>query len=633
MLGDTARMRPFHRHCAGLHIIPVVLSFIALANASEFWVAPDGNDLNPGTQQLPLASAQAAFRKARESRRLGRETNGAIHIILSAGVYPLNNPLLVRPEDSGTDESPTILEAAPGAFPVLSGGLEIKGWQKSHGKTAGLPDSAQRNIWVANAPSVGGHILEFRQLWINDQKATLARTPNGDTLDRLVAWDRTNHEARIATSALGKLRNPSGVEMIFHQQWEIAICRLKSITIDSDIAHLHFLEPESKIQFEHPWPQPVMSTNGNAPFFLANAIEFLDEPGEWFEDISAGKVYYWPRTNEDLTKAVVIAPALETLVQIEGSLDRPVHNIQFKGIEFAHTTWLRPSESGHVPLQAGMFILDSYKLKPKGTDYHAGLDNLTWIGRPRGAVSVLDANHITFERCRFEHLGFSGLDFQSGTHDDIIEGCIFRDAGDNGIQLGKFSDPGIEVHIPYNPADEREIATRERIANNLVTDCGTEDWGAVGIIVGYGREIDIEHNELSNLPYTGISIGWGWNKATNCMHDNRVFANNIHHVATRMCDTGGIYTLSPQPGTVIAENSISDIRMSPYVFDPEHWFYLYADEGSSYMTIRDNWCPEERFLKNANGPGNVWTNNGPQVSDAIKSAAGLEPAFRDLLQQ
>ena len=71
--------------------------------------------------------------------------------------------------------------------------------------------------------------------------------------------------------------------------------------------------------------------------------------------------------------------------------------------------------------------------------------------------------------------------------------------------------------------------------------------------------------------------------------------------------------------------------MSPYVFDPEHWFYLYTDEGSSFITVRDNWCPAERFLENANGPGCVWTNNGPMVSLEIKNAAGLEPQFRDLL--
>jgi hypothetical protein len=210
---------------------------------------------------------------------------------------------------------------------------------------------------------------------------------------------------------------------------------------------------------------------------------------------------------------------------------------------------------------------------------------------------------------------------------------VFRDIGGNGIQFGKFSDPGVETHRPYNPSDAREVCTRERIANNIVTDCANEDWGCVGICVGYGREIAIEHNEVTNVSYTGISLGWGWNPSTNCMSNNRIVGNHVHHVATRMCDTAGIYALSSQPGTVIQANAIHDIHMSPYVFNPQHWFYLYLDEGASGITLRDNWCPAEKFMKNANGPGNVWENNGPMVSQEIKDAAGLEPAFRDLLSE
>ena len=501
-------------------------------------------------------------------------------------------------------------------------------------------------------------------------KAVRAREPNGDTLNRLVAWDKTRQEAWIQGSAAASAvarralapnisldespklsgrsiakaddegvvgSTPGGraprsqLEMVIDQVWEIAVLRVKSLRTDGDRACLTFQQPESRIEFEHPWPPVTVNTNYQAPFFLANAIEFLDSPGEWFEDASAGKVYYWPRSGEDLTQAKVVAPALETLVHVAGTLDRPVENLVFRGIRFEHATWLRPSKAGHVPLQAGMFMLDAYRLKPKGTTDGPKLDNQEWLGRPPAGVSVLNANHISFERCRFEHMASAGLDFQSGTHDDLVEGCVFRDLGGNGIQIGKFADPGMETHLAYNPKDEREICSRETIANNLVTDCGTEDWGCVGIAVGYVRETVIEHNEISDLPYTGISLGWGWNKATNCMRDNRVFANHIHQVATRLGDTAGIYTLSAQPGTVISENSVHDIKMSPYVPDPDHWFYLYLDEGSSFITVRDNWCPAEKFLKNANGPGNVWENNGPLVSQKIKDAAGLEPAYRDLL--
>jgi hypothetical protein len=119
---------------------------------------------------------------------------------------------------------------------------------------------------------------------------------------------------------------------------------------------------------------------------------------------------------------------------------------------------------------------------------------------------------------------------------------------------------------------------------------------------------------------------------TNALRDNLVLANRIHQVGQRLGDLGGIYTLSAQPGTVVAQNCIAEITPNRFVPDPDHWFYLYLDEGSSFITVRDNWCPAGKFLKNANGPGNVWINNGPQVSARIKNAAGLEPNFQSLLK-
>jgi len=599
----------------------------------EFWVAPDGHDSNPGTRELPLASIDMALRKARELRRL---TNAAVangvHIILRGGVYRLTQPILIRPEDSGTEAGPTIIEAAPGERPILSGGAEVTGWKKPKGKVPGLPKPAQSNVWVADAPRFCGRMVEFRQFWVNDRKAIRAREPDGEAMERLLAWDRQREEAWIPAALVRSLRLTPQLEMIIHQQWEIAICRVKSLRIEGDRACVRFQDPESRIQFEHPWPQPVMTSNYSSPFFLANAIEFLDQPGEWFQELPSGRIFYWPRPGEDMRQAHVVAPALETLVQVMGSLDRPVSHVHFKGITLVHTTWLRPSHAGHVPLQAGMYMIDAYKLVPKGTREWRSLDNQAWIGRPPGAVTIRCAHNIRFEQCVFEHLASAGLDIDRGVRDSVVEACVFRDIGGNGIQLGKFSDPGIEAHLPYNPADDREVCARIRIANNLVTDTANEDWGCVGICVGYAREITIAHNEVCNTSYTGISVGWGWTRSTNCMRDNVIHANHINHVATRMCDTAGIYMLSCQPGTVISENAIHDIHMSPYVHDPNHWFYIYLDEGSSYITVRDNWCPEEKFFSNAVGPGDIWERNGPTVPASIKSAAGPEPWARERKQ-
>lgn len=604
----------------------------AAGATGEYWIAPDGSDANAGSSNAPLASLAAALEHGRRSpHALNADRNDALRIVLRDGVYPLARPVVIQTTDFKTDQLPVRIEAAPGEHPILSGGVAIPGWKKLTKKIPGLPAAARGKIWTAQAPRIGGHALEFRQLWVNHHKAVRAREPNGEQLARLVAWNKTNQVATIPSATLAGVKTPARLEMVIDQVWEIAVLRVQSIRIHGTNAMLTFKPPESKIEFQHPWPPVIVNPNYRAPFFLVNAIAFLDEPGEWFEDVSTGKIYYWPREGENMARAQVVAPALETLVRIEGSPHQPMVNVRFKGITFAHTTWLRPSRQGHVPLQAGMFLLAAKKLSPKGTPYHPGLDNLAWIGRPPAAVSVKNANHIAFENCRFEHLASAGLDFESGTHDDSVRGCVFRDIGGNGIQLGKFSDTNVETHVPWNPPDQREICAHETIADNVLTDCGNEDWGCVGIAAGYARHVSIEHNEIFNLPYTAISVGWGWTKMTNALRGNFIFANDVHHIGQRLGDLGGIYTLSAQPGTVIAENSISDIAPSPFVPDLNHWFYLYLDEGSSGITVRDNWCPAEKFLKNANGPGNLWTNNGPEVSATIKNAAGLEPAYRNLL--
>jgi hypothetical protein len=607
-------------------------SLIVPVRSAEIWVSPTGDDGNPGTRERPVASLAHAQRQAREIRRMAVTLpEGGIRIILRGGVYPLSSPLLFRPEDSGTASSPTVVEAASGEHPVLSGGVVVSNWRQLSEEIAGLPAAARGHVWVADAPCADGRVLECRQLWVGDRKAVRARTPDTGVMDRLVAWDRTGERAAIPAALVASIQQSTRIEMVIQQQWEIAILRVRAVNIEGNTAWVTFQQPESRLEFEHPWPQPILPPQGGGAFFLVGAATFLDQPGEWCQEGPGGRILYWPRTGEDLNRERVIVPALETLVEITGTLDQPVTNLQFRGIGFEHTAWRRPAESGHVPLQVGMPLLDAYKLSVPGTPDKATLENQAWIRRLPAGISVSGARHVRFERCRFEHMAASGVDFVRGTRGDLIEGCLFRDLGGNGIQMGMFQDGGVETHVPYDPWDQQEVCTEERIANNVVTDCANEDWGCVGIAVGYARRIAIEHNEVSNLPYTGISLGWGWTPTKNCLRNNRVHANHIHHIATRLCDTAGIYTLSAQPDTVISENSVHSITMSPYVDRPEHWFYLYTDEGSSFITVRDNWCPEERFLKNANGPGNVWERNGPAVPPSIKEAAGLEPAFRDLL--
>jgi hypothetical protein len=199
---------------------------------------------------------------------------------------------------------------------------------------------------------------------------------------------------------------------------------------------------------------------------LSNAIEFLDAPGEWFTDTKQGKIFYYPRQGEDMHTASVTAPVLETLVQVSGSVDNPVSHVYFRGVGFAHSAWRRPSYAGHVPLQAGMYLLDAYKLSTAGLPWDKDLENQAWIGRQPAAVAVSGADNIRFEQCRFEHVAATALDCIAATQHSSVENCTFGDVGGSAIVIGAFQEGGTETHTPYNPADARELCRYLHIANN-----------------------------------------------------------------------------------------------------------------------------------------------------------------------
>lgn len=615
--------------------------FVGMASAlpaapAEIWVAPDGSDLNAGTRDAPLASIDIAQRKARELRRLDDPSvEDGVRVVLRGGRYRLLEPLLIRPEDSGTEDSPTYFMSAPGERAELSGGVAVTGWRPVDGRVDGLPDAAQGEVWVAEAPRVGPRRLEFRDLWVNGQRADRARDSYAEDMNELLVWDRDKREAWISAPEGNWSGNPEPLEMVVHQMWAIAILRVKTLDVQGDRARLTFHEPESRLQFEKPWPFVWMRGKGNdSPYFLTNSIQLLDQPGEWYQDPETRRVYYWPREGENMADVDVVAPHLETLLRVAGTPDRPVSHVHFQGLEFSHTTWMRPTHYGHVPLQAGFYMYEGYSLLPdRGTPGNERLCNQAWVGRKPAAVSVEGLLDSTFERCYFTRLAASGLDFVQATRGNRIEGNTFRDIGGNGIVMGAFQEEGVETHLPYDPQDPRELCREEVIANNLVTDVGNTDWGCVGIIAGFVRDVVIEHNEISDVSYTGISLGWGWVSVESALGNNHVRANHIHHYGKHMYDTAGIYTLSTQPDSSITRNAVHSIYRPSYVHDPHHWSYIYLDEGSNYFLVEDNWTEGIKFSTNRTGPENVWRRTGPHAPEEIRQSAGLQPAFQDLLEE
>ena len=609
----------------------IYLSFIIFLGwfpslfAGEIYVSLQGNDKNPGTKEAPFYTLNRAIKQAREWRRLNRpEVAGGIYIRLEEGVYAQRNSLFLRPEDSGTPDSPTVICAVDGAHPVISGGVAVTGWKRGCNHPA-IPEKLRQKIWSAEAPLIGNRRVETRQMWVNGHKVQrAAQFPDGG-LERMIDFNPEEQTITIPVSQSvnpERLQNAGQLEMIVHQRWAIAILRVKSIDAKDRQAVVRFHEPESHLEFAHPWPQPVIGgEKGNSSFCLTNALELLDQPGEWFQEYPSGTIYYYPQADENMETAEVIIPALETLVTIDGTLSRPVKHIQFNGITFAHTSWMRPSYQGHVTLQGGFPLLDAYKLQEPGLPEKAELENQAWIIRPETAIRVRGAEHIDFKHCTFRHLSSTELDYEWAVTASSVEDCQFTDIGGTALLVGAFPDGGFETHIPFIPADVRELCSHITIRNNFISNVTNEDWGCVGIGAGYVRNMDVSHNEVCHLNYSGICVGWGWTSLESGMCNNRIEANYVHHFARRLYDAGGLYTLSNQPGSVMRNNRIEHLIEAPYATN-DRAFYIYLDEATDGYTMENNWCPTERFDSNRPGKKNVWKNNGPQVADSIKYKAG-----------
>lgn len=593
--------------------------------AGEIYVSLQGNDKNPGTKEAPFNTLNRAIKQAREWRRLNRpEVAGGIYIRLEEGVYAQRNSLFLRPEDSGTPDSPTVICAVDGAHPVISGGVAVTGWKRGCNHPA-IPEKLKQKIWSVEAPLIGNRRVETRQMWVNGHKVQrAAQFPDGG-LERMIDFNPEEQTITIPVSQSvnpKRLQNAGQLEMIVHQRWAIAILRVKSIDVKDGQAVVRFHEPESHLEFAHPWPQPVIGgEKGNSSFCLTNALELLDQPGEWFQEYPSGTIYYYPQASENMETAEVIIPTLETLVTIDGTLSRPVKHIQFNGITFEHTSWMRPSYQGHVTLQGGFPLLDAYKLQEPGLPEKAELENQAWITRPETAIRVRGAEHIDFKHCTFRHLSSTGLDYKWAVTASSVEDCQFTDIGGTALLVGAFPDGGLETHIPFIPADVRELCSHITIRNNFISNVTNEDWGCVGIGAGYVRNMDISHNEVCHLNYSGICVGWGWTSLESGMCNNRIEANYVHHFARRLYDAGGLYTLSNQPGSVMRNNRIEHLIEAPYATN-DRAFYIYLDEATDGYTMENNWCPAERFDSNRPGKKNVWKNNGPQVADSIKYKAG-----------
>ena len=569
----------------------------------KIYVSPTGDDRAVGTEAAPLKTIDAALRHAREARRLGQPgISRGIDIIVGGGVYSLDKPIFIRPEDSGSPESPTVLRGEEGQEAVVSGGVGVTGWRKADGDTR-LPAAARGKVWVADAPMLGNKIVYTRQLYADGRKAVRATQFAGPyAMERMEAFSPEDESITIPTPKMD-LSKADQLEMTVHQRWAIAILRVRKMeNLGGGLTKVWFHQPESRLEFAHPWPQPVIGgERGNSAYTLTNALELLDEPGEWYQDYPSGRIYYYPEDGKTPDEMDISVPALEQLVEIGGTRERQVSNVRFSNISFKYAAWTRPSREGHVTLQGGFRLIDAYKLDKPGLFHKAELENQAWIARPEAAVAAQFATGIAFTGCTFSHVGASALDFRYAVSSSEITGCTFTDIGGTAIMAGSFGEGGFETHIPYSPAIPADLCHGLVISKCRIDDAANEDWGCAAVSAGYVSGIDIVQNEVSNVNYSGICVGWGWTPLESGMRDNSITGNYVHDYAKMLYDAGGIYTLSNQPGSVISGNTISLPADAPYATNSRA-FCIYFDEATDGFTVENNTMPKPLYGYNKPGP-------------------------------
>jgi hypothetical protein len=671
-----------------------------------FYVSPNGTG-SSCTSDAPcsITQAQTAVRGAANTMKTD------LVVELADGTYRLTAPLVFAAADSGTNGHTITWEAASGAHPVLSGGKSITGWT--------VTDSS-KNIWKASASGS----FATRQLYVDGKIATRARSSSISRSNMTLTsngWTFSNS----SLSYLNNLANPKRAELNVIGSWTNRYSPIQSVTNNS----VTMQEPAWD---QNTWGyDTVQSPYRQGPIYAENDYTLLDQPGQWYQDATAGVLYYIPTAGQDLTKVDVELPQLQYLMAVgaacpSGSTTggvcvqptagsptqavayvapaggdpyaQPTHDLAFSGLTFSHTSWLEPNTDGFADQQTGGFLVGPRSNFPGGGQtpaFEAARPH--WLQMP-AAVQVSAAKNISFVRDRFVDLGEVGLGIGNdpsahatgvglGANGVTVTGCVFLQIAGGGIVVG-----GIQAWA-HHPCGDKVCTSSDpgsnlvnqnmTINDNLVHDVGIDYRDFAGIMFTYTASAVVSHNEIYDVPYSGIATGLGWGtndaggnndyktRATGNLYlyqplyanpttakNNTVNANYVHQAMLQMNDGGCHYNLGFQPGTVVSQNYCEGKGSG---LSGTFWGE-YNDEGSAYITETKNVYANFGAYVTANanvsnntghitftnnwgssaspglgGPnntvsGNIQINGDSFPADAqtIVNAAGLEAAYADL---
>jgi len=437
--------------------------------AQEFFVAPNGDDANPGTMQRPFATVLGARDAV---RRIGRATQEPTTIYLRQGVYYLDEPLALTAEDSGSRDAPLRFAAYEDEKPVLSGGVRLKlAWKPYRGR-----------ILEAKVPAG----LAFTQLFVNGQRRHLARYPNFNPETRIF-----NGYAKDAFSPERSRRwaDPRGgfIHAMHRSMW----------------GDFHYVitgkKDDGAVTYEGGWQNNRRMGMHSQYRFVENIFEELDSPGEWFLNTKTSTLYFAPPDGLDLDNAVIEAVRLRHLVEFRGDSKRPVRFVTLQGLTFRHTA--RTFMDNKEPL-----------LRSDWTTYRGG------------AVFISGAEDCSVLDCEFDQLGGNTIFVNNYNRRITIRNCHIHDSGANGIAF--VGDPNAVRNPLFEYGQRQNLRDIDKTpgpkspnypADCLVEDCliyrtGRVEKQTAPVQIAMARRITVRQCSIYDVPRAGINIGdgcWG----------------------------------------------------------------------------------------------------------------------------
>lgn len=392
----------------------------------------------------------------------------------------------------------------------------------------------------------------FTDLYVNGKRARLSRFPANGYLKFLeaenkgICLDDISKWVRLQTEDVKELST---------EEIEEATLSYLHYWVDEHTGVEKYDEQTGKLTMTEFSRFSITGEQTDSVYYLENIRSTFKNPGEWYLDKKEGVLYYFLREKENLENLEVRIPRLSCIANIRGTEELPIKNIMFKNITFAYTKGEHESWK-----ENGLKV---------GSDGQA-------VSEAKGTVNLEYAHNCGFQGCRFVNYGLHGVNVENGcAHIDISRNEFF-DGGAGAVIINGSDANGKEIDRTHSNV----------ISNCHIYHCGRRHMAACGILVKHSYNNRIVHNEIHDLYYSGISVGWVWGYKESVTRGNYIAYNHIYDLGKKvLSDMGGIYLLGAQPGTMVENNLIHDIYGREY-----GGWALYTDEGSAFMRLEKNIC-------------------------------------------